>query len=137
MRRDGRRHGWVYAVDRSLVDPEGKRRACTPWRALPPPTAGSSGRHASLPTTPSPPAAAARAAGGSAAIRAVRPRRRRAGYGTSSSTTRSRCSTTREPTAPPLPMRLTWTHVHAPYDMDGSMHEAQLHCSRETSLSEN
>ncbi|CAO1945812.1 unnamed protein product [Urochloa humidicola] len=30
MRRDGRRHGWVYAVDRSLVDPEGKRRAVHP-----------------------------------------------------------------------------------------------------------
>ncbi|CAL4947682.1 unnamed protein product [Urochloa decumbens] len=27
MRREGRQHGWVYAVDRSLVDPEGKRRA--------------------------------------------------------------------------------------------------------------
>ncbi|XP_062206723.1 uncharacterized protein LOC133908627 [Phragmites australis] len=27
MRREGRQHGWVYAVDRSLVDAEGKRRA--------------------------------------------------------------------------------------------------------------
>ncbi|OEL14907.1 hypothetical protein BAE44_0024079 [Dichanthelium oligosanthes] len=27
MRREGRQHGWVYAVDRILVDPEGKRRA--------------------------------------------------------------------------------------------------------------
>ncbi|KAL6615962.1 hypothetical protein ACP70R_038232 [Stipagrostis hirtigluma subsp. patula] len=27
MRREGRQHGWVYTVDRSLVDPEGKRRA--------------------------------------------------------------------------------------------------------------
>ncbi|CAO1945811.1 unnamed protein product [Urochloa humidicola] len=27
MRREGRQHGWVFAVDRSLVDPEGKIRA--------------------------------------------------------------------------------------------------------------
>ena len=27
MRREGRQHGWVFAVDRSLVDPEGKCRA--------------------------------------------------------------------------------------------------------------
>ncbi|KAL6845066.1 hypothetical protein ACP4OV_024561 [Aristida adscensionis] len=27
MRREGRQHGWVYAADRSLVDPDGKRRA--------------------------------------------------------------------------------------------------------------
>ncbi|CAN6301053.1 unnamed protein product [Urochloa humidicola] len=27
MRREGRQHGWVFAVDRSLVDPEGKHRA--------------------------------------------------------------------------------------------------------------
>ncbi|KAL6615964.1 hypothetical protein ACP70R_038234 [Stipagrostis hirtigluma subsp. patula] len=27
MRREGRQHGWVYTVDRTLVDPEGKRRA--------------------------------------------------------------------------------------------------------------
>ena len=26
MRREGRQHGWVFAVDRSLVDPEGKVR---------------------------------------------------------------------------------------------------------------
>ncbi|RCV27140.1 hypothetical protein SEVIR_5G304000v4 [Setaria viridis] len=26
MRREGRQHGWVFAVDRSLVDPEGKSR---------------------------------------------------------------------------------------------------------------
>ncbi|PUZ54995.1 hypothetical protein GQ55_5G176800 [Panicum hallii var. hallii] len=25
MRREGRQHGWVFAVDRSLVDPEGKK----------------------------------------------------------------------------------------------------------------
>ncbi|TVU35270.1 hypothetical protein EJB05_17152, partial [Eragrostis curvula] len=31
MRREGRQHGWVFTVDRSLVDPEGKcrRRAVT------------------------------------------------------------------------------------------------------------
>ncbi|CAL4942152.1 unnamed protein product [Urochloa decumbens] len=27
MRREGRQRGWVFAVDRSLVDPEGKIRA--------------------------------------------------------------------------------------------------------------
>ncbi|CAO1945149.1 unnamed protein product [Urochloa humidicola] len=27
MRREGRQHGWVFAVDRSLVDAEGKIRA--------------------------------------------------------------------------------------------------------------
>jgi hypothetical protein len=27
MRREGRQHGWVFAVDRSVVDPEGKSRA--------------------------------------------------------------------------------------------------------------
>ncbi|KAK8453561.1 hypothetical protein SEVIR_5G303850v4 [Setaria viridis] len=26
MRREGRQHGWVFAVDHSLVDPEGKSR---------------------------------------------------------------------------------------------------------------
>ncbi|CAL4961654.1 unnamed protein product [Urochloa decumbens] len=25
MRREGRQHGWVFAVDRSLVDPEGRK----------------------------------------------------------------------------------------------------------------
>ncbi|KAL6615963.1 hypothetical protein ACP70R_038233 [Stipagrostis hirtigluma subsp. patula] len=30
MRREGRQHGWVYAFQRSLVDPEGKRRAVHP-----------------------------------------------------------------------------------------------------------
>ncbi|CAN6320142.1 unnamed protein product [Urochloa humidicola] len=25
MRREGRQHGWVFAVNRSLVDPEGKK----------------------------------------------------------------------------------------------------------------
>ncbi|XP_040375908.1 uncharacterized protein LOC107303561 [Oryza brachyantha] len=27
MRREGRQHGWVWAYDRALVDPDGKRRA--------------------------------------------------------------------------------------------------------------
>ncbi|KAL6845065.1 hypothetical protein ACP4OV_024560 [Aristida adscensionis] len=27
MRREGRQHGWVYAFDGFLVDPDGKRRA--------------------------------------------------------------------------------------------------------------
>jgi hypothetical protein len=26
MRREGRQHGWVFAIDRNLVDPEGKSR---------------------------------------------------------------------------------------------------------------